>query len=336
MSGLSLRRWLVWPAILLVGPLCLGSSIIGQLGRWSDVCDLYNCLAPLWTLGGLAVLWICLALAKGRSRAAGAVMGAIAVLIGAMQIAPTTAKAVIDAVSAKSIPTSAPRLRLVQFNAYYANRSPKAAVDWLIAQHADIVVVEEGDGIGGAARARLVAAFPYHNNRSDLMLSKLPLSGDTRLETMAWPSRTTYYGGRSVVEGPAGSFTLIGVHLLWPFPPARQAAQRREFAAYLEQTPRDGVLVVGDLNVTPWSFGLQRFERVSGLRRVVHGVPTWPAPLNGVAFNRIAAWLSAGLAVMPIDHVFAGRGWRTVNVRRGPMLGSDHYPLVVDLAWTAA
>ena len=36
--------------------------------------------------------------------------------------------------------------------------------------------------------------------------------------------------------------------------------------------------------------------------------------------------------VLPIDHVYAGPGWRTVSVQRGPKLGSDHYPVIVTLA----
>ena len=35
---------------------------------------------------------------------------------------------------------------------------------------------------------------------------------------------------------------------------------------------------------------------------------------------------------LPIDHVYAGRDWRTVRVQRGPRLDSDHYPVIVRLA----
>ena len=38
-------------------------------------------------------------------------------------------------------------------------------------------------------------------------------------------------------------------------------------------------------------------------------------------------------AFMPIDHVYAGAAWQTIMVRRGPSMGSDHYPLVVDLGF---
>jgi endonuclease/exonuclease/phosphatase (EEP) superfamily protein YafD len=37
------------------------------------------------------------------------------------------------------------------------------------------------------------------------------------------------------------------------------------------------------------------------------------------------------IPILPIDHLYAGPAWRTVNVERGPHLGSDHYPLVATL-----
>jgi endonuclease/exonuclease/phosphatase (EEP) superfamily protein YafD len=37
-------------------------------------------------------------------------------------------------------------------------------------------------------------------------------------------------------------------------------------------------------------------------------------------------------ALLPIDHIYAGRAWRTVRLVRGPRVGSEHYPLVIDLA----
>lgn len=40
--------------------------------------------------------------------------------------------------------------------------------------------------------------------------------------------------------------------------------------------------------------------------------------------------------MLPIDHVYAGKGWRAVSVTRGPRLGSDHYPMVVVLAPSAS
>ena len=53
---------------------------------------------------------------------------------------------------------------------------------------------------------------------------------------------------------------------------------------------------------------------------------TWPAQQD----SRLR-WLGL-FPILPIDHVYAGPGWATVKVERGPRLGSDHYPVIVTLA----
>ena len=84
--------------------------------------------------------------------------------------------------------------------------------------------------------------------------------------------------------------------------------------------PREHVILVGDFNSTPWSFARRREETALGLERRTRILPTYPA--NG----------PFGVALLPIDHVYAGPGWGTVSINRGPRLGSDHYPIVAVLA----
>ena len=58
----------------------------------------------------------------------------------------------------------------------------------------------------------------------------------------------------------------------------------------------------------------------TGLRDAARGqgwIGTWPA------------WLRP--ALVPIDHVLVGGPVAVVGLRRGPFVGSDHYPLVADL-----
>lgn len=50
---------------------------------------------------------------------------------------------------------------------------------------------------------------------------------------------------------------------------------------------------------------------------------------RGFGFTRFNGWIR-----VRIDHVLAGPGWRVDRARVGPDVGSDHRPLVADLAWT--
>lgn len=83
-------------------------------------------------------------------------------------------------------------------------------------------------------------------------------------------------------------------------------------------------IIGGDFNTTPWSSELRRFDRIKGLRRRTHAVFSWPA-------LRTESTRFAMPAFLPIDHIFASDDWRTLSVRRGRPIGSDHYPVIVKL-----
>jgi endonuclease/exonuclease/phosphatase (EEP) superfamily protein YafD len=70
------------------------------------------------------------------------------------------------------------------------------------------------------------------------------------------------------IESPVGVFTVIGTH---PVPPgsAENSRLRDGQLAQLPELVRNAsspVLLLGDLNVTPWSYAFRRLVRESGLR----------------------------------------------------------------------
>lgn len=91
--------------------------------------------------------------------------------------------------------------------------------------------------------------------------------------------------------------------------------QLRRLAALVSQ-PGPPLVVVGDLNATGWDLRMRPLTD-AGLRearRDGHGLlPTWPAslPVPGI----------------PIDHLYLPPTFRCAELRRGPFVGSDHYPL---------
>jgi endonuclease/exonuclease/phosphatase (EEP) superfamily protein YafD len=80
-------------------------------------------------------------------------------------------------------------------------------------------------------------------------------------------------------------------------------------------------ILLGDLNITPWSPHYTRLERQAGLTNgaMARGyLPTWPAGYNPVK--------------IPIDHCLLSEGLRVRQFRTGPDTGSDHLPIIVDVA----
>jgi len=326
-------RFLIWLAALAGGAICAAAALAGQLGRWDDRFDLLNHVSPFWLLGGLLAATLSLGAARGWARGLGVGVGLVAILAAGIQTAPVLLAQLAQPIAALSIPADAPRLKLIQFSFYHSNTDPAAAVDWLLAQEADVIVLQEGEGLTGEARLRLLAAYPHQSAHNDFILSRHPLLDRGRFEMEPRPTAMYFNGGYAAVDGPGGPFTIVGVHYTWPWPVQPQARQRREFARYIATLPPETTIVSGDLNSTPWSFALQRLERDMGLKRVTHVMPTFPAmAYRGDGLLGRAREIPGVFAFAPIDHVFAGSAWRTVSVTLGSRLGSDHYPVVTVLA----
>ena len=80
-------------------------------------------------------------------------------------------------------------------------------------------------------------------------------------------------------------------------------------------------ILIGDLNTTMWSPYYKRLVNKIGLKNVREGfgvVPSWPTFLPPLG--------------IPIDQCLVSRGIQVANVRTGNDVGSDHLPLIVDLA----
>jgi endonuclease/exonuclease/phosphatase (EEP) superfamily protein YafD len=78
------------------------------------------------------------------------------------------------------------------------------------------------------------------------------------------------------------------------------------------------VIVVGDLNATPWSHATRSLRRSAGLTDTRRGFglqATWPAALGALS--------------IPIDHVLVTAGLGFEERRTGPALGSAHRPVLV-------
>lgn len=123
------------------------------------------------------------------------------------------------------------------------------------------------------------------------------------------------------------TLAVVATH---PMPPggALLAAERNRQLDWLARRVAaipHPVLLLGDLNTSPWSPVYRRFIGTSGLRDSARGRsirPTWPAPLP--------------LLWIPLDHALHSPDVAIVARQVGPAVDSDHYPLVVDFAWVPA
>lgn len=126
-------------------------------------------------------------------------------------------------------------------------------------------------------------------------------------------------------ENPKAGFFRLSIQLWGLITVAGVVAGAASLLGFFAQLPRyvhraaSPVLLLGDLNVSPWSPYFRRLLRESGLRDSSQGRgvrPTWPT------FNP--------LMLIPIDHCLYSPGIAIVNRQTGPHVGSDHFPVIVD------
>ena len=311
---------------LMLGLVAAFLALAGLGGMANDQLDALNQFAPLWLGLGLSSLVLSSTFPRGGQRGIAAAVALVAVIASTAQIAPEFLRT-RPAQKADNVQ----QLKIVQFNLWESNGAPSKTSEWLLAQKADVVLVEE---VGGKAEPILKDLFKVYPYRASCrgrhwcdtwIFSRWPLKSQHGF----YEDGTDLSGVWGVVAHPSGDFTVAATHFAWPVPAGRWQAQSRMLVAELSRFPRDDLIVAGDFNSTPWSFGLRRQDRSLKLSRVTHGLPTWPSG----AFTRV---MDAPFAFMAIDQVYAGSNWKPVEVKRGPVLGSDHRPVVVTLRRSAS
>ncbi|MFI4936740.1 MAG: endonuclease/exonuclease/phosphatase family protein [Caulobacterales bacterium] len=305
--------------------ICAAAALLALGGAVSGRLDVLAHFAPVWLAGGLVAIAAHVLLRPAPTPAL-LIAGLVAVAASLVLIGPEA----IAALAQTRVSPGPGAVKIVQFNLWERNDDPKATADWILSENPDVIALEEADDAPSSILQSLAKAYPYRTtcdsapHCSTVVLAKAAPSAIGGLDVAAGgglriPAVWARFG-----EGES-AYTVVAAHYAWPIPPAYQAAQRERLAALLDTMPKESVILAGDFNLTPWSFALRRQDRRFGLERRSRAIFTWPA----AHFTRLA--LPAPFPFLAIDQIYAGRAWDTVSVKRGPKLGSDHYPLVAVL-----
>jgi endonuclease/exonuclease/phosphatase (EEP) superfamily protein YafD len=224
----------------------------------------------------------------------------------------------------KNAATSAVRFRAMLLNVNADFGDPARVTQAIEDAQPDVLVLEEVSGRWQEMLTRLQVRFPHRvvESRDDnfgiALLSKWPLA---RADVL-------YFGDARVpsvfaeVKLEGAVLRVLGTHAVPPGDALRSHWRNQQLAAVAEfaRDLSEPVLVLGDLNASPWCSHFRRFVRVSGLRDSAQGwgvQPTWPAGMPWF-------WI-------PIDHCLHSPQLSVVARRVGPNVGSDHYPVMVDV-----
>jgi endonuclease/exonuclease/phosphatase (EEP) superfamily protein YafD len=208
-------------------------------------------------------------------------------------------------------------LRVVTFNLWSGAARPEETVRFLRTSNADIVLLQEA-ALAGQIVAALRDTYPYTDPCPDehcevRLLAKHPFNDAGRYTRSELNPPLTW----ARFDRDGSTYEVFGVHLAYPFHPAEQQAHVDWLSAHLAQR-RHPIVLAGDLNLTPFSWKLAKLALSAGLRR--HGtlLMSWPAH----------EWTPLFL----LDNVLASPSFASIAIRTGPRLGSDHLPVIADLA----
>jgi endonuclease/exonuclease/phosphatase (EEP) superfamily protein YafD len=298
--------------VTAAGCVACSVTIFGFLGKFWWFFDLFSHFRVQY-LGGLCVLSFLLLLTKRRNIAfvfllfAGINLSIVLPLYFGQQ---------------NSIPLGESVLKALLINVNTRFGDVRRVIQVVGDFDPDIIVLEEINSQWVTDLKSLSESYPYskiqprEDNFGIGIFSKVPMKS----------SEIEYIGQAlvpsivAVFEYDQTCFKVIAAH---PLPPdgAEYSRYRNDQLEKLGNyvDPSLPVMLLGDLNVTPWNHYFQKLLNSTCLKDSSQGYgiqPTWPS--------------NNPLLLIPLDHCLHSQEIKILQRRIGPNVGSDHYPLMID------
>ena len=238
------------------------------------------------------------------------------------------------------------KIRLMTFNTGFSNNF-KNIRELILFEKPDVINFQEVSPQIQDKLKSLKSLFPYNagldkplEHLSSIILSKYPLKNNKVVD---------YYTVLTKVILDETELTIIGVHLpaplnqlllnlyvdmysnytnttrpqTLPLVNLDIAIKQMEYLKTLVDNTNQNLILMGDLNMTATSKRFTNFLKDTNLftyTSIVNPIFTWPA------------FLPNYLGIQ-IDHVLFSKNFKMINKKTTKSFGSDHRPLIVDLAF---
>jgi endonuclease/exonuclease/phosphatase (EEP) superfamily protein YafD len=216
------------------------------------------------------------------------------------------------------------RLRVVSLNVYVGNEEKVQVLDYLRSTDADVIFLFEVDDAWTHGLEPLRTLYPYQvvEARSDgfgvAFLSRMPLK-----------DAQTFYAGplgvpsvQAYVQHAGREWGVVGTHPIPPINGPMALARDTQLSEIAEHAVgmNGPVLVMGDFNATPWSYGVRVLkERGLEYRSVA---PAWKP-----------TWQASTIFAIPIDLALCTAPLVIAKREIGPDVGSDHRGQLIEVGW---
>lgn len=296
-------------ALLLLAP-----TVLSLAARWHWTFDLLTSfhvhylflLAPFMVLAVFLKRWVCASLLT------------IGLFYNLSLVVPVY-------ITSRPVAVDGDGVRILVANVWSKNSQYEKFNRLVSESDPDVIVVMEVNAAWADVLRQQRDVYPHQevmarpDNFGIALLSRFPL-GQSEVLELGERRLPSLFAKAKLPSGH--ELSLLATH---PLPPAGSAARLRNqqlvaVADFISSIMGPKVLC-GDLNVTPWSPHWYDLLDRSGLRDSRPGFgnqPTWPRKVPR-------------MARIPIDHALVSEEVSVVKRKIGKNIGSDHFPVIVDL-----
>ena len=156
------------------------------------------------------------------------------------------------------------------------------------------------------------------------------------LGALEWPSVSCE------VRLPNRSLNIFSTHLMGPIPETGWRIQKTQLKDLQSRAKAaSSLLICGDFNMAPWTSGFQHllsFAKLHDSRSGFGLQASWPSqrPIVVSKLVKLPVRLELTginwLVGLPLDQCLVTNDIRVINREIGPNVGSDHFPVIVDIA----
>lgn len=305
----------LWLGVLgaVGGTLAVLIGVAGGSLHWAfDLAGQF--LLPSMVAAGAAALVAVLCRWPGLAVAATGV--ALAAYVTAMPFTATP----------QPIAADAPRFKVLLFNIWAQNRRLPQVRDMVERLNPDIVVFVETTQRSRDKLQALSSLYPYRFDCAGSGGCDITIFARSRLTAPAVkatsdPEESPVVNVETEIAGCR--MKLFATHLTRPFPHRPFWAQR----AQAEEVGNDvaawpgAKLLLGDFNAAPWGYVVRTIAARGHVAVLTGAGGTWPS-------------VFPPQMRIPIDHMMVGPGLSFVSRQVLPRIGSDHLPVLAEIAVT--
>jgi endonuclease/exonuclease/phosphatase (EEP) superfamily protein YafD len=304
-----------WAMIEATGALLCVFTVTAFLGRFSWMFDLTAHFRIQYAVGLAALAAVCLV----RRRCCWGVVFSAFLAANLALVIPYCC------FGSEPVGQRRTALRAMVINVHTENRSFGLVEKFIREQNPDLVLLMEVNDEWMETLAPLKTIYPHicqesrEDNTGIALFSKLPLRNFETLYLGSWGAPTL----TAEIEINGRPIRIVGTH---PPPPVgsentlSRNQQLSEVAAQIRKW-QGSIVLLGDLNTTVWSDSFSQLVSESGLRDTGRG--------QGIQATFPAKHLPLRIA---IDHCLVSGDLHVVSRKVGADVGSDHLPVMIELA----